>query len=165
MSGKTHYLGGHWLQGNIEPAIRVQLDDGAKLPKRAHPTDAGADILTPRSFVLAGRGTAVIRTGVHVELPSSTVGIVASKSGLYVGKPDGDIFVGGCIMTTGVVDEGYAGEIVVRLTNLGRYPHAFKRGDKIAQLLVMPVLYPGFAQVDAISGGERGDSGFGSSGR
>ena len=155
----------HWLDGFLEPTIRVQLDDGAFMPTRAHRTDAGADICTPHSFVLAGRGTHVIRTGVHVELPPNTVGIVASKSSLYVGKPDGDVYVGGCILTTGVEDEGYTGEIVVRLTNHGRYPHSFRAGDKIAQLIVLPVLYPHFVQADSISGGERGPSGFGSTGR
>ena len=155
----------HWLDGFLEPTIRVQLDGDAKPPMRFHLTDAGADLCTPYSFVLAGRGTHVVRTGVHVELPPNTVGIVASKSGLYVGKPDGGVYVGGCILTTGVEDEGYTGEIVVRLTNLGRYPHSFRAGDKIAQLIVMPVLYPVFVQVDAISGGARGADGFGSTGR
>ena len=69
------------------------------------------------------------------------------------------------IVGEGVIDEGYDGEIVVKLYNLGRHPKLFQQGDKIIQLLVMPVLYPAFVQADDISGGERGSGGFGSTGR
>ena len=146
----------HWLDGFLEPTIRVQLDGDAKPPMRFHPTDAGADICTPESFVLVGNGFRKVHTGVHVELPPNTACIVMSRSSLYVNHG---------IITTGLVDEGYDGEIVVRLTNTTRHPRAFEKGDRIAQLLVIPVLYPYFMKVDAIRGGERGSSGFGSSGR
>ena len=136
--------------------MRVKLDEGAFMPARAHDTDAGADIMTPKGFVLSARSSAVIHTGVHVQLPSGTAGVLKSKSGLNV-KHD--------IIGEGVIDEGYDGEIVVKLYNLGRTPHSFNRGDKIIQLLVVPVEYCHFKQVDEIWGGERGSKGFGSTGR
>ena len=136
--------------------MRVKLDDGAFMPVRAHDTDAGADILTPKGFVLSARSPAIVHTGVHVQLPSGRVGILKSKSGLNV-KHD--------IVGEGVIDEGYDGEIVVKLYNLGRTPHSFARGDKIIQLLVIPVDYCHFNQVDEIDRGERGSNGFGSTGR
>ena len=136
--------------------INVKLDEGAYMPVRAHETDAGADILSPKSFVLSARSSATIHTGVHVELPHGHAGILKSKSGLNV-KCN--------IVGEGVIDEGYDGEIVVKLYNLGHTPHVFHRKDKLIQLLIVPVLYCGFEQVDAIDGGERGASGFGSTGR
>lgn len=136
--------------------MRVKLDEGAYMPVRAHDTDAGADILTPKGFVLSAKASAIVHTGVHVQLPSGRVGILKSKSGLNV-KHD--------IVGEGVIDEGYDGEIVVKLYNLGRTPHSFKRGDKIIQLLVIPVDYCQFNQVDEIDSGERGSNGFGSTGR
>lgn len=138
------------------PRIRVKLDEGAFLPARAHDTDAGADIMAPEGFVLPGKGSVAIHTGVHVELPNGTAGILKSKSGLNVRHN---------IVGEGVIDQGYDGEIVVKLYNLGHAPHTFNRGDKIIQLLVVPVLFPTYEQADAIEGGERGDGGFGSTGR
>lgn len=137
-------------------SLMVKLDDGAYLPERAHATDAGADIRTPYGLTIPVGGTAVVRTGVHVQLPPSTVGMVKSKSGLHVNEG---------ITTEGVIDEGYSGEIVVKLHNRGRMQKRFERGDKIAQLVVMPVLYPTYVECETIKGGDRGDNGFGSTGR
>ena len=136
--------------------IKTRLEPMAFLPVRAHDTDAGADILTPRSFMLSARSSAVIRTGVHIELPPNTAGILKSKSGLNIFHD---------VVGEGVIDEGFTGEIVVKLYNLGNIPYLFKRGDKIIQLLVVPTHYPSFEQADEISGGERGDAGYGSTGR
>ena len=136
--------------------VKVMLDKGAFMPERAHLTDAGADLRTPDWFVVPVGGSAVIDTGVHVQLPPNTVGLLKSKSGLNV--RDG-------ITGEGVIDEGYTGSIVVKLYNDGPFVKEFQRGDKIVQLLVLPVLYPEFAEVDRIDGGERGDNGFGSTGR
>ncbi len=136
--------------------IKVKLDAGARLPERAHATDAGADIRCIAGFTIAPRASALIRTGVHVQLPPSTVGMVKSKSGLNIKHG---------IISEGVIDEGFTNQIVVKLYNLSYWFHHFKAGDKITQLVVMPVLYPDFEQVDEIEGGERGDSGYGSTGR
>ena len=136
--------------------MRIKLDPGAYKPKRANSTDAGLDIRAMfNTCVYAGR-SAVLRTGVHVELPKGTAGLLVSKSGLNVNYS---------ITSTGLIDEGYDGEIMVKLYNHGVEDYVVKAGDKISQLVVMPVLYEPVEIVDEISGGERGSSGFGSSGR
>ena len=136
--------------------MKIKLDDGAKMPTRAHQWDAGLDLYSREGKIVLARGSATFDTGVHVEIPPMNVGFLKSKSGLNI-KHD--------IIGEGVIDEGFTGEIVVKLYNLGDKPYHFERGDKIIQLLVVPVLYPDFEQVDEIEGGERGDSGYGSTGR
>ena len=133
--------------------VKLDTDKGALLPIRKHSTDAGADILTPRSFLLPAESSAIIRTGVHVELPPNTVGMLKSKSGLNIFHD---------IVGEGVIDEGFDGEIVVKLYNLGKTPYEFPRGSEIIQLVVMCVHYPEIVQADEIQGGERGSNGYGS---
>jgi len=133
--------------------LRVKLDEGAKLPDRAHPTDAGADLFAPHDVVVPARGSAIVDTGAHVELPGDACGLIVSKSGLNVRDN---------ILSTGLIDAGYTGSIVVKLYNHGDKPVTLARGSKISQLVVLPVLYPRIVQADEIGGGPRGDAGFGS---
>jgi len=145
------------------PTINITLDDDAFLPERAHETDAGADIRTPIDVTVPGSkrydddsvavGCAIVHTGVHVELPENTAGMLKSKSGLNVKCG---------IIGEGVIDQGYDGEIVVKLYNLGVKDVTMPKGSKIIQLCVMPVLYPAYQQVESIKAGERGSNGFGS---
>lgn len=136
--------------------LRVRLDEGAYLPQRAHPTDAGLDLRTPVDAYIRAGGSTVIDTGVHIQLPPGTVGMLKSKSGLNV--KDG-------IVSEGVIDEGYTGAIKVKLYNHGTEAKQLSRGDKVTQLVVMPVLYPRVEQTEEIQGGDRGNNGFGSTGR
>lgn len=136
-------------------SMKIQLDPGAFLPERAYPTDAGADLRTPKRLVLPPHGYVVVDTGVHVEIPEGYAGHIKSKSGLMVNSG---------IFTHGLVDAGYKGSIRVALFNFGHGYKIFEVGDKIAQLEIVPVLTPDFEQVDEISGGERGNNGFGSTG-
>ena len=148
-----------------QPTVRFKLDDfvikqGKRIgvdfsPARAHDTDAGADIRTPRAFTLKAHGSAEVTTGVHVELPPGTCGKLVSKSGLNIRHG---------VLSTGLIDEGYTGSIKVKLYNMGDDDLAFEAGDKITQLVVVPVLYPTYEQAVSIRGGERGDAGFGSTG-
>ena len=102
-------------------------------------------------------GSSVIRTRVHIQLPKHTAGLLVSKSGLNVAFG---------ITSTGLIDEGYTGEIVVKLYNHSDTSHYVARGDKVSQLVVIPVLYEDVEIVDDLDGGtERGDNGFGSTGR
>lgn len=135
--------------------LRVKLEDGARLPDRAHPTDAGVDIFAPHDVTIPARGSAVVDTGVHVQLPPGTVGMLKSKSGLNVKYG---------IVSEGVIDEGYTGSVVVKLYNLGDKEIVLTEGMKITQLVVMPVAYPTIVEVGEIGGGPRGDAGFGSTG-
>lgn len=136
--------------------IRTKIRDDAFLPERAHDTDAGADIRTPEGFTLKAHDSEIVATGVHVELPAGTVGMLKSKSGLNTRYG---------IVSEGVIDEGFSGEIIVKLYNLSDHDYMFQRGDKITQLVVMPVHYVTYEQVDEIQGGERGTDGYGSTGR
>lgn len=135
--------------------MKVKLDDGAKLPDRAHPTDAGADLFAPHDVRVPARGSAVVDTGVHVELPEGTAGLLVSKSGLNVRHG---------VLSTGLIDEGYTGSLAVKLYNHSDEPVTLCKGSKISQLVVVPVLYPEIVEADEIGGGPRGDAGFGSTG-
>lgn len=140
--------------------MNVMLDEGAIMPTRAHSADAGLDLYTQKDAILSGvferERSAVIDTGVHVEIPTGYVGMIKSKSGLNV--------YGG-IVCEGVIDAGYTGSICVKLYNHGDIGHYFRRGDKIAQLVIMPIVTPALKLVDKFAETERGDNGFGSTGR
>lgn len=135
--------------------MKIALDPFAFKPERAYPTDAGLDLKTPFGFVLEGRTSVVIDTGVHVQIPEGYAGLVMSKSGLNV--KDG-------ITVEGVVDAGYSGSIVCKLYNNSTKEKEFPIGAKIAQLLVVPIITEPIEFVDEIQGGDRGNRGFGSSG-
>ena len=136
--------------------MNIFLEPGTKAPERAHETDAGMDLFARTDTLVPAHGSAVFRTGVHIELPHCTVGLLKSKSGLNVLHD---------IVGEGVIDEGYSGEIVVKLYNHGDRDYWVRENDKISQLLVLPVRYERVNVVDSVSGGERGNRGFGSTGR
>lgn len=136
--------------------MKVKLDKGAYLPERAHDTDAGYDLRTPRRVVLHTNGYSIVRTGVHIQLPPGKCAIVISKSGLYV--KDG-------ISSTGLIDEGYSGEIVVRLQNHTGQMRIFEPGDKISQFMITDYYGYDLELVDELEDTERGSDGFGSTGR
>ena len=144
----------------VEPPIKrqllVQLDEGAYMPVREHATDGGLDLKSPIDCCVQPGDSAAIDTRVHIQLPPNTTGEVVCKSGLNVNHG---------LICSGLIDEGYSGSIVVKLYNLSNEPYYIKAGDKIAQLVIRPVLYLSPVQVDKIEGGERGDNGFGSTGR
>ena len=137
--------------------MRIVLDEGAFTLTRAHTGDAGLDLYTPRDIYIESKGSAIIDTGVHIELPPYTVGEIKSKSGLN--------FKHGLTVPTGTVDYGYTGSIQVKIYNHSNQPYTFKRGDKIAQLVICPILLPELEVVDTLDQTDRGDNGFGSTGR
>lgn len=137
--------------------MKIKLDGNrAYAPTRAHSTDGGLDLRTPFSFNIYPGSSVIIHTGVHVQLPNGTVGLLKSKSGLNLKYG---------ITSEGVIDEGYTGEIVVVLRNHGKDQVSFRKGDKITQLLVVPCLYETVEIVDDLPKTDRGDNGFGSTGR
>ena len=136
--------------------MKIKLDKGAYMPERAHSTDAGADLRAPHDATVMPKGSVVIDTGVHIELPPNTVGMLKSKSGLNVKHG---------ITSEGVIDVGYTGSVAVKLYNHSNKPYEVKAGDKISQLVVMPILIPTFELVEELEETERGEKGFGSSGR
>ncbi len=136
--------------------MNIKLDPGAYPPFRVHPTDAGLDIRAMHDGLVRSGQSHTFRTGVHVELPPNTAGLFVSKSGLMMNHD---------ITATGLVDEGYDGEVMVKLFNHGMDDYNVHAGDKIGQLVIMPVLYEPVQIVDSIRGGQRGSAGFGSTGR
>lgn len=136
--------------------MKVLLEEWAYMPERAHSTDAGADLRTPHDVTVMPNNSVVIDTGVHIELPLDTVGMLKSKSGLNVKHG---------ITSEGVIDVGYTGSIRVKLYNHSDKPYELKAGDKISQLVVMPILTPNFELVNELEATERGNGGFGSTGR
>ena len=136
--------------------MKILLKPNGILPTRAHPTDAGLDLYAPHDFKIGVRGYRRINTGVCVELPKNTVGFIKSKSGLMANSG---------ILTDGTIDEGYTGEIGVGLVNLGDSPYTVRPGDRIAQLMVTPVVRPTVVPVSELDETDRGAGGFGSTGR
>ena len=141
--------------------LKVKLDEGAFAPESAHEEDAGYDLRTPTDCYIKEHGYAIIDTGVHMAIPKGYVGFLKSKSGLNVR----DHLTG-----EGVIDSGYTGSIMVKLyhnkddgnTILGG--KHFKRGDKIIQIVLLPIIKPEIKIVDELEETERGDGGFGSTG-
>lgn len=136
--------------------MKIMLDEGAFMPTRAHAEDAGLDLYAREDTIVCAKESAKLDTGVHVEIPSDMVGFLKSKSGLNVKHG---------ITSEGVIDEGYTGSIVVKLYNNSGYDYAVKRGDKISQLVILPIVKPELEVVESLDETDRGNNGFGSSGR
>ena len=141
--------------------MNVALDKGAYMPESAYEADAGYDIRTPIPITVApstpnnGNGYAIIDTGVHVAIPQGCVGFLKSKSGLNVKNS---------LTGEGVIDSGYTGSIVVKLYNHGNEEKHFNKGEKIIQLVILPILKPRLVLVESLEDTERGENGFGSTG-
>ncbi len=133
-----------------------KLDSRAKLPLRAHPTDSGADLFALERTVLPAHGIVKVRTGVAVELPENTSGIIWGKS---------SVESKGIKAMAGLVDAPYRGELLVCMYNLNDTEFVFEAGQKVAQLVVLPTLYPTFEEVTELSDTTRGKGGFGSTGK
>lgn len=137
--------------------MKIILDNGAKMPTKAHNTDAGYDLYARDSQIIGAKESAKFDTGVHIELPVGTVGMLKSKSGLNVRYG---------ITSEGVIDVGYTGSIVVKLYNHSGVDYKVEAGDKITQLVILPLADVGELElVEQFEDTERGSNGFGSSGR
>lgn len=128
-------------------------------PVYAHPGDAGADLIATEAAVLEPGERATVGTGLSIALPNGYAAFVVPRSGLAA--KHGITIVN----SPGTVDAGYRGEIRVTLLNTdAREAYAIAAGDRIAQLIVMPVPRVRFVEVDRLPGSERGQGGFGSTG-
>ena len=134
--------------------MKVKLDPGAYMPERAHEYDGGLDIKTPESFSVPAGGQAVIDTGIHVAIPVGYVGLLTSKSGLMLKA----------LTNRGTVDSGYTGSISAVMFNHGQSDIVFQAGQKITQLVIVPILTPELELVSDLDETERGTGGFGSTG-
>ena len=149
-----------WLDRGETPydfVMNITLDDGAKIPTRAHEFDAGMDIYARDTQIVPAKESAVFDTGVHIELPEGTTGFLKSKSGLNVKH--------GITSEGGVIDVGYTGSIKVKLYNNSGYDYTVNAGDKISQLVILPIYIPKLKIVDSLKETDRGNNGFGSTGK
>lgn len=135
--------------------MKVKLDPWAYRPTRAHKKDGGLDLYSPEKAVVFAGGSVCIDTGIHVAIPEGYAGLLVSKSGLNV-KND--------ITNDGLIDAGYTGSIVVKLYNHGNQIVRIEKGQKISQLVIVPIITPVLELVDELDETERGNGGFGSTG-
>lgn len=138
--------------------MRIALDPGAIMPTRAHEDDAGLDLYAMTNVWLRPCSAEFFDTGVHMEIPKGYVGLLKSRSGLMLMND---------IKTDGTIDAGYTGSIGVKLFNHGRGDVFINRGDRIGQIVIVPCLRPKLELVDVedLEPTERGDGGFGSTGK
>jgi dUTP pyrophosphatase len=128
----------------------------ARLPVYQHPGDAGLDLFSAVDEVLGAGELKAVPTGIQLAIPDGYVGLIWDKSG---------ISLHGVHRLAGVVDAGYRGEVKVVMINLGREPYAIKKGMKIAQLLIQPVVAVEVSEAADLDDTSRGEGGFGSTGR
>lgn len=133
-----------------------KLDPEATLPTRAHHDDAGLDLYGLEDKTVAPGEGMMLRTGVAVAVPMGHVGLISDRSSLAKR---------GLKTAGGVIDAGYRGELGVLAWNLSNGPIAIRRGDRIAQLLIVPIATPAPEEVEDLGDTKRGVGGFGSTGR
>lgn len=136
--------------------LKVVLDTGAYMPNRAHKADAGYDLYSRENAIIYPNSCGKFDTGVHMAIPEGYVGFLKSKSGLNVKHG---------IQSEGVIDSGYTGSICVKLYNHGTRAVKIEEGQKISQLVLLPIITPDLELALSLDETERGDGGFGSSGK
>lgn len=141
--------------------LPVSIPRGAAVPARAHALDAGIDLYAAKRVHIEPGEVTVVPTGAKVAIPAGHVGIIALRSSLAYGRA---LALANGI---GVIDAGYRGEISVALATWEPNPELIDSGERIAQLLIVPIVTPVVELVDELppSGDGRGTDGFGSSGR
>jgi dUTP pyrophosphatase len=134
--------------------IKVVLDPGAVMPTRAHPNDAGLDLYAMDDGWIFPKSRKTFGTGFHASIPVGFVGLLTSKSGMMAKGST----------NRGTIDSDYIGEIRVVLFNHSWRFMKIKKGQKISQLVLLPIITPELEQVDSLGETERGSNGFGSTG-
>lgn len=135
-----------------------QLDPDIPLPRHARPGDAGVDLYARAGGVLAPGERTLVPTGIAVALPEGHVGLIAPRSGLAARHGIS------LVNSPGILDAGYRGEIQAVLINEGTEPFEYERGERIAQLVVVPFATQDYEVVAELPGSDRGAGGFGSTG-
>ena len=144
---------------NSNPMVKVKrLHAEAILPHYEHPGDSGADLYSVIEHTLKPMERYAVPTGISVEIPVGYEIQVRPKSGLALN------FGITLLNTPGTIDAGYRGEVKVILINLGNKDYSIKKGQKIAQIVLCPVVKADFHEVQELSNSSRGEGGFGSTG-
>lgn len=137
--------------------LKIKKTGDTSFPTQAYKGDAALDLYVAEEVVLKPRERCGIRTGISVAIPEGYAGLIWDKSGLSIK----------CGLKTlgGVIDAGYRGEVIVGIVNLSDEEHTFHVGDKIAQMLIQKVEDVEIKEVTTLEESERGERGFGSSGK
>lgn len=134
-----------------------KITEDAVVPQQALEGDAAFDLYVAQGAIIRHGERVQVRTGIAMSIPEGYAGLIWDKSGLS--------HKNGLKVMGGVIDSNYTGEIMVGMTNLGKLPHRFSRGDKVAQILIQKVEVPQVVEVDELPETNRGDAGFGSTGK
>src|SRR5687767_12256817 len=142
----------------FERLLVTRLSEDAKMPSRSHPTDAGLDLASVEEIRLAPGERKMVRTDIAVAIPEGSAGFVTPRSGLAAKH--------GISITNspGIIDTTYRGHVMVILENLGDVEFFAPKGDRIAQLLLVPISLVEPEEVDSLDETDRGAGGFGSTG-
>lgn len=136
--------------------MRIMLDPNGKMPTRAHEHDAGLDLYAAETAYIAPHSWVAVSTGVHAEIPRGFVGLLTSKSGLMAKHG---------LTCRGTIDAGYTGTIKAVIFNHSERVYKVTQGDKVTQMVIMPIITPELELVEELERTERGSGGFGSTGR
>ena len=136
-----------------------KINPEAILPAYAHPGDAGLDVRSIEDLTLQPGARALVRTGLVMELPPDAEAQVRPRSGLALK------FGVTVLNSPGTIDAGYRGEVGVILINHGDAPFEVRKGDRIAQIVIASVVHADIVEVADVESSERGEGGFGSTGR
>jgi len=134
-----------------------KLNEDAKIPNYATFDDAGMDLFAIEDVVIEAGKSAVIKTGISMEIPTGHVGLIWDKSGIGIKH---NLKVMG-----GVIDSGYRGEIMIGMMNLSQKDYSFMKGDKVAQMIIQTKESPEIIEVEELKDSERGEGVFGSTGK
>lgn len=137
--------------------IKVVLEKDAYMPEKAHDVDAGFDLRSREEITIHGNSYYLFDTGVRMEIPKGYVGFLKSKSGLNVKH--------GIVEEGGVIDCGYTGTIGVKLYNESKTDYHINIGDKITQIVILPIPEVELERVDSLEDTERGEGAYGSTGK
>ena len=139
--------------------LPIQLEEGAQVPTYAHDDDAAADMYAMEDIEIPAHFNGVpVKTGVHIQLPESWVAFILPRSSIGAKTP---LRLSNSV---GVIDSGYRGEVRALYDNISDEPYQIHKGDRIAQMLIMPSYRFKANVVDSLEDSDRGEAGFGSTG-
>jgi dUTP pyrophosphatase len=136
--------------------LRIKkMNVDAILPTRAHPTDAGMDVYALRDEWIVAGTMSKVPLGIAVDIPPGYFGLMRGRSSL----------ASLLHVRAGIIDSGYVGELVICLSCVDGYAYKIEKGQKIGQMLILPVATPAIVEVAELDNTQRGENGFGSSGK
>lgn len=135
--------------------LRIALDKDATMPERAHDDDGGLDLYANETAYIAPHTWVAVSTGTHAAIPRGFVGLLTSKSGLMAKHG---------LTCRGTIDAGYTGTIKAVIFNHSDRVYKVEKGQKVTQMVIVPIITPELELVEALKETERGSQGFGSTG-